>query len=173
MTWGFPCQDISVAGKQNGFTNEEGNVTRSGLYYEGIRILRAKKPALSIIENVKNLTSKRFEKEFQTILSDLSDAGYNTYYKVLNAKNYGVPQNRERVFIVSIRKDLDNEKFQFPEPFDNGVRLKNVLEDTVDEKYYISEKRMEIIRQNLGDIFKDNFIMCHLLYMHSFDCCQL
>ena len=159
MTWGFPCQDISVAGKQNGFTNEEGNVTRSGLYYEGIRILRAKKPALSIIENVKNLTSKRFEKEFQTILSDLSDAGYNTYYKVLNAKNYGVPQNRERVFIVSIRKDLDNEKFQFPEPFDNGVRLKNVLEDTVDEKYYISEKRMEIIRQNLGDIFKDNFII--------------
>lgn len=159
MTWGFPCQDISVAGKQNGFTNEEGNVTRSGLYYEGIRILRAKKPALSIIENVKNLTSKRFEKEFQTIISDLSDAGYNTYYKVLNAKNYGVPQNRERVFIVSIRKDLDNGKFKFPEPFDNGVRLKNVLEDIVDEKYYISEKRMEIIRQNLGDIFKDNFII--------------
>ena len=139
MTWGFPCTDISVAGKQKGFIDEDGEKTRSGMYYEGIRILRKKKPALSIIENVKNLTGKRFKNEFEIVLSDLDNAGYNSYYKVLNAKNYGIPQNRERVFIVSIRKDLDNGKFRFPEPFDNGLRLKDLLEDKVDKKYYLSK----------------------------------
>lgn len=119
------------------------------MYYEGIRILRYKKPALSIIENVKNLTSKRFKKEFETVLSDLDDAGYNSYYKVLNAKNFGVPQNRERVFIISIRKDLDNGKFVFPEGFDNGIRLKDVLEDEVDEKYYISDDKVKKFLENL------------------------
>nr|DAN96097.1 MAG TPA: Cytosine specific methyltransferase [Caudoviricetes sp.] len=143
MTWGFPCTDISVAGKQKGFIDEDGEKTRSGMYYEGIRILREKKPALSIIENVKNLTGKRFKNEFEMVLSDLDDAGYNTYYQVLNAKNYGVPQNRERVFIISIRKDLDNGKFKFPEPFDNGLRLKDLLEDEVDEKFYISDEKVE------------------------------
>ena len=143
MTWGFPCTDISVAGKQKGFIDEDGEKTRSGMYYEGIRILREKKPALSMIENVKNLTGKRFKNEFEMVLSDLDDAGYNTYYQVLNAKNYGVPQNRERVFIISIRKDLDNGKFKFPEPFDNGLRLKDLLEDEVDEKFYISDEKVE------------------------------
>lgn len=141
MTWGFPCTDISVAGKQKGFIDEDGEKTRSGMYYEGIRILREKKPALSIIENVKNLTGKRFKNEFEMVLSDLDDAGYNSYYQVLNAKNYGIPQNRERVFIISIRKDLDNGKFKFPEPFDNGLRLKDLLEDKVDEKFYISDEK--------------------------------
>ncbi len=149
MTWGFPCTDISCAGKQKGFLDEDGNKTRSGMYYEGIRILRYKKPALSIIENVKNLTSKRFKKEFETVLSDLDDAGYNSYYKVLNAKDFGVPQNRERVFIISIRKDLDNGKFVFPEGFDNGIRLKDVLEDEVDEKYYISDDKVKKFLENL------------------------
>lgn len=148
MTWGFPCTDISVAGKQKGFTDENNKQTRSGLYYEGIRILRYKKPALSIIENVKNLVSKKFKKEFDLILSDLDEAGYNSYWKVLNAKNYGVPQNRERVFIVSVRKVLDNGKFEFPDGFDNGIRLKDILEDEVDEKYYIkSEKAQNIINR--------------------------
>lgn len=149
MTWGFPCTDISVAGKQKGFLDEDGNKTRSGMYYEGIRILRYKKPALSIIENVKNLTSKRFKKEFETVLSDLDEAGYNSYYKVLNAKDFGVPQNRERVFIISIRKDLDNSKFVFPEGFDNDIRLKDVLEDEVDEKYYISDDKVRKFLDNL------------------------
>lgn len=95
MTWGFPCQDISIAGKLKGIKEGE---TRSGLYYEGYRILKAKKPKISIIENVKNLTSKRFSNEFSSILEDLSDLGYNNYWQVLNAKDYGIPQNRERVF---------------------------------------------------------------------------
>lgn len=149
MTWGFPCTDISVTGKQKGFLDEDGQKTRSGMYYEGIRILRAKKPALSIIENVKNLTGKKFKSEFEMVLNDLDDAGYNSYYRVLNAKNYGVPQNRERVFIVSIRKDLDNGKFKFPEPFDNGIRLKDILENDVDEKYYLPDEKVEQFLENL------------------------
>lgn len=150
MTWGFPCTDISVAGKQKGFLDEDGNKTRSGMYYEGIRILRYKKPALSIIENVKNLTGKKFKKEFDMVLSDLDEAGYNSYYKVLNAKNYGIPQNRERVFIISIRKDLDNGQFKFPEPFDNGIRLKDILEYEVDEKFYLSDDKVQKFLSNFN-----------------------
>ena len=150
MTWGFPCTDISVAGKQKGFLDEDGNKTRSGMYYEGIRILRYKKPALSIIENVKNLTGKKFKKEFDMVLSDLDEAGYNSYYKVLNAKNYGIPQNRERVFIISIRKDLDNGQFKFPEPFDDGIRLKDILEDEVDERFYLSDDKVQKFLSNFN-----------------------
>lgn len=139
LTWGFPCQDISVAGKMAGI--KEG--TRSGLYYEGLRILKEVQPKYSIIENVKNLTSKKFKDSFEQILKDLENAGYNNYWKVLNAKNYGVPQNRERVFIVSIRKDIDKGIFEFPAPYDNGIRLKDVLEDSVDEKYFLSEKMIQ------------------------------
>lgn len=149
MTWGFPCTDISVAGNQKGFIDENGEKTRSGMYYEGIRILKCKKPKISIIENVKNLTGKRFKKEFETILNDLDDAGYNSYYKVLNAKDYGVPQNRERVFIISVRKDVDNGKFKFPKPFDNGIRLKDILEDEVDEKFYISNDKVKRFLEDL------------------------
>ena len=159
MTWGFPCTDISVAGKQKGFINDNGEKTRSGMYYEGIRILRKKKPALSIIENVKNLTGKRFKNEFEMVLSDLDNAGYNSYWKVLNAKNYGIPQNRERVFIVSIRKDLDNGKFKFPEPFDNRLRLKDLLEDEVDERFYISDEKTKKFIKNLNTNDSENVDM--------------
>ena len=112
------------------------------MYYEGIRILREKKPALSIVENVKALTSKKFKNEFDMILKDLDEAGYNTYWQILNAKDYGIPQNRERVFLISIRKDLDNGKFEFPKSFDNGLRLKDLLDNKVDEKYYLSEDKL-------------------------------
>lgn len=156
MTWGFPCTDISVAGKQKGFIDENGKQTRSGLYSEGLRILQYKKPKYSIIENVKALTQKKFRKEFEQILSDLNQAGYNSYWQVLNAKNYGVPQNRERVFIISIRKDIDDNEFVFPTPFDSGIRLKHLLEETVDEKYYIpDEKCAKLISQIKDtDMFK-------------------
>lgn len=114
MTWGFPCTDISQAGRQAGFTDKSGNLTRSGLFYEGLRILNGVKPKWSIIENVKALTSKKFAREFDIVLSSLNEAGYNNYWKVLNAKDFGIPQNRERVFIVSIRKDVDDYSFEFP-----------------------------------------------------------
>lgn len=137
MTWGFPCQDISIAGNLKGI--EEGK-TRSGLYFEGYRILKDVMPKVSIIENVKNLTSKRFREKFVKILKDIEDAGYNNYWRVLNAKDYGVPQNRERVFVVSIRKDIDKCSFNFPDKQFLKIRLKDLLEDNVDEKYYLSEK---------------------------------
>ena len=140
LVWGFPCQDISVAGKQAGIV--EGK-TKSGLYYEGLRILRETKPKYSIIENVKNLVGKKFKVEFGQMLQDIDGIGYNNYWKVLNAKDYGIPQNRERVFIVSIRKDIDDGNFQFPLGFDNGMRLKDFLEDEVDEKFYVSNKMVE------------------------------
>lgn len=89
MTWGFPCQDISIAGKMKGIKEGE---TRSGLYYEGYKILKEKRPKISIIENVKNLTSKRFKSQFDSILEDLSDLGYTNYWQVLNSKDYGIPQ---------------------------------------------------------------------------------
>ena len=152
MTWGFPCTDISIAGVQKGFTDEDGNNTRSGLYYEGIRILRYKKPAISIIENVKNLTSKKFKKEFEMILKDLDEAGYNSYYKVLNSKLYNTPQTRERVFIISIRKNLDNGKFVFPVGFDSGIRLIDLLDKEVDESYYLSKDR---INKLVADLDKE------------------
>ena len=143
------CTDISLSGKQKGFIDENGNKTRSGMYYEGIRILRTKKPALSIIENVKSLTGKKFKKEFEIVLSDLENAGYNSYYKVLNSKDYGIPQHRERVFIISIRKDLDNGEFKFPDPFDNGVRLVDMLEPYVDEKFYMKDDKVQPLLENL------------------------
>lgn len=138
MTWGFPCQDISIAGKQAGI--HEG--TRSGLYYDGLRILKEKKPKYSLIENVKALTSKKFADTFESILHDLDEAGYNSYWQVLDAKDYGIPQHRERVFIVSIRKDIDQE-FTFPEKEELTLKLKDLLEDEVDEKYYLSDRMIK------------------------------
>lgn len=144
ITYGFPCQDISVAGKQRGFTDEEGNRTRSGLFFEALRIIQDYQPKFAIAENVKALTSKKFEKEFNTVLTSLEEAGYNNYWKVLNAKDYGIPQNRERVFIVSIRKDID-KGFDFPEPIELKLRLKDMLDNDVDEKYYLSDKAIKYI----------------------------
>lgn len=142
ITYGFPCQDISIAGKQKGFEDENGERTRSGLFFEALRIIEDTQPKFAICENVKALTSKKFAKEFQTVLDSLNDAGYVNYWKVLNAKDYGVPQNRERVFIVSIRKDID-KGFEFPKPIPLELRLKDVLEEEVDEKYYLSERAIQ------------------------------
>lgn len=151
MTWGFPCQDISIAGNLKGI--EEGK-TRSGLYFEGYRILKDVMPKVSIIENVKNLTSKRFREKFVKILKDIEDAGYNNYWRILNAKDYGVPQNRERVFVVSIRKDIDKCSFNFPDKQFLKIRLKDLLEDNVDEKYYLSDKALGRLIKHSNKIIK-------------------
>lgn len=115
ITYGFPCQDISVAGKQKGFVDGE-NKTRSGLFFDALRVIQATKPKIAIAENVKNLTGKRFKNEFEVVLKSLETAGYNNYWQVLNAKDFGIPQNRERVFIISIRSDIDSGKFVFQKP---------------------------------------------------------
>lgn len=145
ITYGFPCQDISLAGKQKGLFNEDGTQTRSGLFFDALRIIDATKPRVTIAENVKNLTSKRFHAQFKIVLESLEQAGYNNYWQILNAKDYGIPQNRERVFVVSIRKDVDTGMFKFPEGFTLGLRLKDMLEDEVAERFYISEKAIEYI----------------------------
>ena len=155
ITYGFPCQDISLAGKQKGF-EQNSELTRSGLFFEALRIIEGTKPKVAICENVKNLTSKRFSKEFSIVLQSLEEAGYNNYWQVLNAKDYGIPQNRERVFIVSIRKDIDNGSFEFPKPFELELRLKDMLEDQVDEKYYLKDIKDFFIKNSFDMEQKGN-----------------
>ena len=140
ITYGFPCQDISAAGHQKGFFDENGNATRSGLFFAALKIIKDTKPEYAIAENVKALTSKKFTAEFATVLDSLEQAGYRNYYKVLNAKDFGIPQNRERVFIVSIRKDVDF-KFTFPVGEPLKLRLADVLENEVDTKFYLSDEQ--------------------------------
>ena len=153
ITYGFPCQDISIAGKQQGFVNDSGESTRSGLFFEALRIIKELRPRYAIAENVKALTSTKFKNEFATVLSSLKEAGYNNYWRVLNAKDYGIPQNRERVFIVSIRRDVDDGDFQFPKKEPLMLRLRDMLEPTesVDEKYYLSTER-EGVRRLIADL---------------------
>lgn len=100
ITYGFPCQDISIAGKQKGFTDESGDLTRSGLFFEALRIIEETQPKIAIAENVKALVGKRFTAEFKIVLDSLNDAGYKNYWAVLNAKDYGIPQNREREYLL-------------------------------------------------------------------------
>ena len=153
ITYGFPCQDISIAGKQQGFVNNDGESTRSGLFFEALRIIKELQPRYAIAENVKALTSQKFKNEFATVLSSLEEAGYNNYWRVLNAKDYGIPQNRERVFIVSIRRDVDEGDFQFPDKEPLMLRLRDMLEpaESVDEKYYLSTER-EGVRRLIAEL---------------------
>ncbi len=184
---GSPCQDFSVAGKQKGSVwtckecgheynpltvhwserdkcpnckSENIEKTRSSLLVEYLRVVRANKPNFGIYENVKNIVGKQFkDTTFKLFTDELEEYGYNVYWKVLNAKNYGIPQNRERVYLIFIKKDLDNGKFKFPEPFDNGLRLKDLLEDEVDEKFYISDEKTKKFIKNLNTNGSDNVDM--------------
>ncbi len=138
LTLSFPCQDISAAGKQRGF--EDGSGTRSSLLWECERAIDTLRPKVLLMENVKALVSKKFMPYFQKWCEVLEGYGYRNYWQVMNARDYGVPQNRERVFMIS---KLDDTPFVFPEPFPLELRLKDVLEDHVDEKYYLSDKALE------------------------------
>lgn len=143
--YGFPCQDISVAGRGAGIVKGE---TRSGLLYEVERLLlKSQKsdelPKYLIMENVKNLVSKKFMADFERWLEFLESLGYTNHWRVLNAKDYGIPQNRERVFCISI---LGDKEFVFPEKQPLRLRLKDLLEDEVDEKFYLSRKQINRIK---------------------------
>lgn len=143
---GSPCQDFSVAGKQAG--GDLGSGTRSSLLYETIRIVGKLRPKYVIWENVKNLLSKKHKHNFDNYIETMNILGYNSYYQVLNAKDYGIPQNRERVYTISIRKDIDNGNFKFPEKEELKMRLKDILEDKVDEKYYLKDYQLENIKKS-------------------------
>ena len=142
---GSPCQDFSLAGLQAG--GDEGSGTRSSLMYETIKIVKKLKPKYVIWENVKNLLSKKHRHNFDIYLEIMESLGYQNYYQVLNAKDYGIPQNRERVFTVSIRKDqwFKQGDFWFPQPQELKLKLKDMLEDNVGEKYYLTNSQIEYL----------------------------
>ena len=146
LTGGFPCQAFSVAGKMQGELDSRGT-----LFNEIIRIAEVKKPKYMLLENVKGLTSKKFEGTFKKILSELDRIGYNVYYKVLNTKDYGIPQSRARIWFVCFRKDIDTKTFKFPEPQELKIFIKDILEKEVDSKYYLSEKLQERFKNYLEE----------------------
>ncbi|ABB44842.1 DNA (cytosine-5-)-methyltransferase [Sulfurimonas denitrificans DSM 1251] len=130
---GFPCQAFSVAGHRKGFED-----TRGTLFFDVMRIAAYHKPKVIFLENVKGLVGHDKGKTFKVILETLKELGYYVEYQILNAKDYGVPQNRERIYIVGF---LDNEvEFEFPKPIEKYVKVGDILEDKVDEKYTISDK---------------------------------
>lgn len=167
---GSPCQDFSIAGKREGskwickdcgfeynpltvhYDKRDvcpncngGNLdkTRSSLLVEWLRIIRANKPNFGIYENVKNIVGEEFkETTFRIFERELNNYGYNTYWRVLNAKDYGIPQNRERVYLILIRKDVDNGKFKFPDNIPLEYSAKDFIENNVERKYYFSDRTL-------------------------------
>ena len=167
---GFPCQAFSMAGKREGF-----NDTRGTLFFDLLKYLKAQRPKYFILENVKGLLSHNKGQTMAIILDCLAKTvnsqysftmydeglGYHVYYKVLNTKDYGLPQNRERVFIVGFRDD--NHTFKWPKPFKLEKKLADLLEEEVDDKYYLSDKAVEKLDIN----FDSNNIKVHSLYPKS------
>lgn len=145
MTYGFPCLDISALGNEEGLIDENGSTTRSGLFYEAIRIAKEKAPKYMIGENVKRLVDKKREKDLEDILNTLDEIGYNTYYKVLNSKDFNIPHSRNRVFIISIRKDIDTNSFLFPNKVPLTLKAKYLYDDIdeVEEEYYLEPKHFK------------------------------
>ena len=137
---GSPCTNFSTAGKQEG--GNEGSGTASSLMYETLRNVLRLYPKYVIWENVKNLISDEHRPNFYKYINIMSEFGYNNYYQVLNAKDYGIPQNRERIFTVSIRKDIDEKAFEFPKKKFLNITLKDILETDVDEKYYLTTPKL-------------------------------
>ena len=142
LTYSFPCQDLSLAGKQAGMEKNSG--TRSGLLWEVERLLNEcdELPQILLMENVPQVHGTKNKEHFDKWIEYLESKGYKNYWQDLNAKNYGIPQNRNRCFMVSV---LDDRPFNFPKPFELKLRLKDMLEDDVEEKYYLSDKQLVYI----------------------------
>lgn len=146
FTYSFPCTDISTAGKQAGL--EKGSGTRSSLLWECEKAIETKMPKYLLMENVKSLTGRKYKCFLSAWEQYLSKLGYTNHTKVLNAKDYGIPHNRERVFMISTR---GSESYYFPEPLPLEKRLRDILECDVDEKYFLSEKMIKgFIRHNIA-----------------------
>ncbi|MBR5795290.1 MAG: DNA cytosine methyltransferase [Erysipelotrichaceae bacterium] len=147
---GSPCQDFSIAGKQAG--GDEGSGTRSSLMYETLRIVEKLKPTYVIWENVKNILSSRHVHNWDAYAEYMEELGYTNHCQILNAKDYGIPQNRERVFTISIKDYYDKDfncllarDFQFPAKIKLKKKLKDFLEINVDEKYYLNKEKLDMI----------------------------
>lgn len=139
---GFPCQAFSLAGKKLGFQDE----TRGTLFFDIARICSHHKPKVIFLENVKNLTAHDKGNTFKVIINTLSEIGYIPFYQVLNSADYGVPQNRERIYIVAFREDVAPALFNFPAPTNPHTKLRDILEANVDGKYFFGNRYLETLR---------------------------
>jgi len=155
FTYSFPCQDISVAGYQCGLNEDSG--TRSSLLWECCKIIETKRPKYLMMENVKNLVGKNHKDNFLKFLDYLESLGYTNSWAILNARDYGIPQNRERVFCIS---ELESKRdFVFPEPIGLKFKLEDVLEEDVDEKFYLNNGQVtdEPIEQEYSYCLDSNY----------------
>ena len=141
---GFPCQAFSLAGYKKGFEDARGT-----LFFDVARIIKRHKPKVVFCENVKNLINHDRGRTFQVIKNILEDLEYAVFYKVLNSKNFGVPQNRERIYIVAFRKDIAPEKFIFPQKTDDTKVIRDIVEeDEVSSKYYLSTSYLTSLKRH-------------------------
>lgn len=146
---GFPCQAFSLAGKRKGFTDKYKGLSRGTLFFDVARICAQHKPKVIFCENVKGLTIHDKGRTFDIIKGTLDELGYNVYENVLNSRNFGVPQNRERIYIVAFRKDIDSSNFQFPKPQNSITTIKDIIEeDAVSAKYYLSNTYVDTLRRH-------------------------
>ena len=137
ITHGSPCQDFSISGYKLG--GNEGSGTRSSLMWNTVEIVSHCKPKYVIWENVKGVLQKSHIHNYNKYISRMNDLGYNNYSEVLNSKNFGLAQDRDRIFVISIRRDIDDNSFEFPTGYDYQVCLKDVLDDNVDQRFYVKK----------------------------------
>lgn len=141
---GFPCQSFSISGKKYGFKDKKG---RGELYKSVVSVAQFHKPKFILLENVKNLENHDNGNTLKTIVNAFKKIGYSIFYKVLNASDYGIPQSRKRIYIICIRNDLNVKNFDFPEPLNKKVYLRDILEKNVDRTLY-EVKRQDIFIEN-------------------------
>jgi len=146
---GFPCQAFSLAGRRKGFSDDYRGMSRGTLFFDVLRICALHKPKVIFCENVKGLTIHDKGRTFEIIKGSLKELGYAVHDKVLNSRDFGVPQNRERIYIVAFRNDIDSKAFKFPEPIDSTKRIKDIIEkQPVSAKYYMSRVYLETLRRH-------------------------
>lgn len=146
---GFPCQAFSLAGKRMGFEDDYKGICRGTLFQDVVRICEYHKPKVIFCENVKGLTIHDGGRTFKVIKKAFEQIGYVVYDKVLNSKDFGVPQNRERIYIVAFRNDIDSSGFKFPEGNNSDTRIKDIMEeDVVSVKYYLSNTYLDTLKRH-------------------------
>lgn len=145
---GFPCQAFSLAGQRKGFADDYKGMSRGTLFFDVARICEKKKPKVIFCENVKGLTIHDKGRTFDIIKNTLREIGYTPFEHILNSKDFGVPQNRERIYIVAFRNDIAPKEFIFPTPTDSSKRIRDILEGPVPAKYYLSECYMQTLRDH-------------------------
>ncbi|MCL2048539.1 MAG: DNA cytosine methyltransferase [Defluviitaleaceae bacterium] len=146
---GFPCQAFSLAGQRKGFSDDYRGMARGTLFFDVVRICEERAPKVIFCENVKGLPIHNQGRTYDIIKRSLEEINYTVYEKVLNSRDFGVPQNRERIYIVAFRKDIDSTSFKFPAPTDTTKRISDIIEkEPVSAKYYLSETYIETLRKH-------------------------